>query len=88
MNIVLIITKKTCFPCKQLTDFVNELDDKCKEKILTLNETTSSLKDLNLIIDSYDSNGFPTIILKGETERVITGFNNDTKTLIKTHLEC
>jgi len=88
MNTVLIISKKSCGPCTALMNQIRSLSQEIQEKISVLDESTSSLSELVDIANSYDSSGFPTIVLKRDDnpERVITGFGLKTLKIITDHV--
>lgn len=93
MNKLTVIVKASCAASKKLMNYLESLSDECKNFIGVLDEQTSSMSDLYKILDSYDTTGFPTIILHGKqsidgSEAIISGFAEHTKTLLLNHLEC
>ena len=86
MNTVLIISKKHCAPCTSLKKAIESLPQEVKEKISVLDETTSTQDEIFKILNSYGSMGFPTIVLQGNPEKVITGYGAKTLTLITDHV--
>jgi hypothetical protein len=83
-----VITKTSCKVSRGLLEFLDTLPQVKQENIYVLDNTTSSLMDLYNIIDSYDTYGFPTLILHDANERVITGFSEQTKDIIKNYMLC
>jgi glutaredoxin len=76
MKTITILSKTTCGPCQALKQFIKTLPENKQKMFTIIDDTTINMNKLIDMVKSYDSNGFPTIILKDNgKEEVIIGLN-------------
>ena len=89
MNKLLILSKKSCGPCQALKNFINTLDEKCRENITIISDETVTLNELYDEMKKIESYSFPTLLFNnGDTTRIINGFGPQTASIIKNYLSC